>query len=479
VNSDPPSSLSGAGGVFQIGAFVINESYTSSAPTFWWSVGGHDPIYAIYVPESIVSPPGDAWDGYHFMAPTGADAILPFPVNLFAHDWLPWTISLVQDDALTLPAEGTLHRDDCDNGAALSFCGAVLDDFDEATESASHELVEAASDPYPFFAWFDPTKFPPWTAGEISDICEEATPWGDSTVVGSTSVSTYWSNSDNACVPASLPSITITSPSDGAVVTWQAGGAEEFVSAVTSDPISGTITPVFWSVDGGPPQAVSFVTGLSLGAHTITATATDVENHSVSASVHVTVVAQAPTATILAPASGATITAGLVALRGAGSDPQDGTLPDSALSWSVDGVSAGTGQVAAATVTVGDHVVTLTVKDSAGLTGTAASVVHVVASNGLPTVVITSPANNDGETDPSVPVTFTCAAVDGSGNPIPNANISWTDDITGFLGTGATIRATLSGTKTTVDFHHITVTATDAQGNRATDTITYWTGQIT
>ncbi len=45
---DPPSDV-GAADFPAVIAFVINKSLSTSAPTFWYTVGGHDPIYVIFV----------------------------------------------------------------------------------------------------------------------------------------------------------------------------------------------------------------------------------------------------------------------------------------------------------------------------------------------------------------------------------------------------------------------------------------------
>jgi len=102
-------------------------------------------------------------------------AFLPWPVSLAAHPEIPWFI----DKASPLgsaPDTGT-------------------------TRTASHELVESATDPLPLSANIDYTKSPPGTGGEIADICSVGSPLTVSTFFrfGAT-LAGYWSNASGACV---------------------------------------------------------------------------------------------------------------------------------------------------------------------------------------------------------------------------------------------------------------------------------------
>jgi hypothetical protein len=365
--------------------------------------------------------------------------------------------------------------------------------FDLGTQIMSHEFVEAATDPYPFFGWADFAKEPVWQFGEVADICEvHPLPYGSYTVAGSISVNTYWSNKDHACVPESRPSITILSPSDGDVVVWQGPhGPAVFLLASAFDPTDGVPTRIFWQIDG-VPQPVS-VGGSSLpqalGRHTVQATVFDSQSLQASASVSFTVVASPPSAAIVAPAPGASVTQGLpFALRGTASDPQDRPLPDSAYSWSINGVQSATGPIAAGVASsLGSATVTLTVTDSAGLTATATQAISVVAGNGNPAVVITSPVDGTQFFVPisNVPPTehFAASAVDADGTTIPDARIVWTETIDQdptvlAIGSGASLDFALSGAFSFVTHHHITCTVTGATGATASDSITVDVGQI-
>jgi hypothetical protein len=87
-----------------------------------------------------------------------------------------------------------------------------------------------------------------------------------------------------------------------------------------------------------------------------------------------------PVAAIISPPSGAAFTTGpKVVLEGAGSDLENGSLGDSALSWvsSIDG-ALGAGQLLEVSLSPGVHTITLTATDSDGLSGVASIQITVV-----------------------------------------------------------------------------------------------------
>jgi hypothetical protein len=105
------------------------------------------------------------------------------------------------------------QRDSCPTaGTWCSKVGA----FDNATAIFSHEIEEAAVDPYPFTGFFDPLKFPWWTEGEISDICEDS-PY-DKFRVDDFVLSTYWSNIGFDCVGNYRSQVRIVAPTG--VIPW-------------------------------------------------------------------------------------------------------------------------------------------------------------------------------------------------------------------------------------------------------------------
>jgi hypothetical protein len=105
-------------------------------------------------------------------------------------------------------------------GITFTSCTSTLDG---TTSAGAHELVEAATDPFPPFDWIDNSVASPlsigsvlklFTAAEASDLCESgvgspapppipptsANPRVTGSL-GSYDVAYYWSNSDGACVP--------------------------------------------------------------------------------------------------------------------------------------------------------------------------------------------------------------------------------------------------------------------------------------
>jgi hypothetical protein len=157
---------------FIVEGMVTQSYFTTAVPKIWWRAFGRDPIIAIMVPAIAVASGG--WGGYH-MVNLSLGAFLPWPVSLAAHPEIPWFI----DKASPLgsaPDTGT-------------------------TRTASHELVESATDPLPLSANIDYTKSPPWTGGEIADICSVGSPLTVSSFFrfGAT-LAAYWSNASGACV---------------------------------------------------------------------------------------------------------------------------------------------------------------------------------------------------------------------------------------------------------------------------------------
>jgi hypothetical protein len=135
-------------------------------------------------------------------------------------------------------------------------------------------------------------------------------------------------------------------------------------------------------------------------------------------------------------------------------DPEQGDLGPSA-TWSLDGTPIGVDVVPGTPIGV-----------------------DVVPGTGAPSVAITSPSTDSSFAAPT-PITFTASATTAGGATTPDADISWSDDVDGALGTGHTVTKTLSGSSGEIITHHVTVTATDSgNSQRATDQVTVNDGGI-
>jgi hypothetical protein len=206
------------------------------------------------------------------------------------------------------------------------------------------------------------------------------------------------------------PTVSITSPANGATVSGTIN-----VTASASDNVG--VTSVQFQLDGAnagapdtsAPYSIPWdTTGVSNGAHTITAVARDAAgNTRTSATVNVTVSngpppdTTPPSVSITSPANGATVS-GTINVTASASDDVGVT----SVQFQLDGADAGAPDTSApysipwdtTGVSNGTHTLTAVARDAAGNTRTSATV-SVTVSNGPapdttpPSVSITSPAN--------------------------------------------------------------------------------------
>jgi alpha-tubulin suppressor-like RCC1 family protein len=318
-------------------------------------------------------------------------------VNFFANDYIPYALAPIPDDGATLTASQLANRDKRGCGG---YCPTIYA-FDQGTISISHELVEAATDAYPFSGWSNIAFFPPWYDGEIADICDldcnNMSVGSRVTRIGNTALSTYWSNGAVECVGPWRPAIHIVTPAAGDIA-WRARGVTVDADVSIDDPLTHgdhAIEGVKWTLDGIPefntgllslPSPISLTLG-SLGPHQITATFIDPEsNDTASDTVTVNVVDVPANISIDSPNDGATLVVGTPwTLAGSVTNLDNPSgAPGSSLVWSVDGASAGTGlSVTGPSLGVGDHTITLSFTDSAGVTQTLSHTIHVIPSGSL------------------------------------------------------------------------------------------------
>ncbi|MEZ4331861.1 MAG: DUF1929 domain-containing protein [Myxococcota bacterium] len=168
---------------------------------------------------------------------------------------------------------------------------------------------------------------------------------------------------------------------------------------------------------------------------------------------------QPPSVAITSPLEGASITAGLaVDLVASAADPEDGSLTESIV-WSSDqdGPLGSGGSLSATTLTVGPHVVTATVVDRAGESGSD-SIAFEIAVNAAPLVGVTLPVDGSEHWE-QTPIVFAGGAIDPEEGDL-SADLVWTSNLDGPIGSGAGFsRSDLS-----IGVHTISVSVVDGLG---------------
>jgi hypothetical protein len=187
-----------------------------------------------------------------------------------------------------------------------------------------------------------------------------------------------------------------------------------------------------------------------------------------------------PSVSITSPAEGRTFTSGApIAFNATASDPEDGTIPEYAIVWRVDGVRVGTGsRIVYSSSAPGSHTATVTATDGTGLSRTA-TVHYTVLRPGGPTVSILAPDDNTTYTsdgaDPGgaseyKDVHFSATASDPNGRPL---TYRWTDSINGGAATlvstalSPTLRLHVNGRNCRIDRHDLALAVSNG-----TDTVT-------
>lgn len=270
------------------------------------------------------------------------------------------------------------------------------------------------------------------------------------------------------------PAVTITAPLDAS--SFEAGTPVTFAGAAV-DPEDGPLQPevLTWSSDrdGNLGKGANLtLSTLSIGPHIVTLTARDRQGQSGFATVRVTIFSSnvSPVATIQAPADGAVFQEGeIIEFQGTGTDAEDQVLPASALVWTSDR----DGQIGmgpsffVSHLSVGAHVITLSVTDQEGAQGTARIHLTIVAVNTPPVATIHSPAPGStfwrGD-----PIVFLGSAVDAEDGILTGHNVVWSSSLSGQLGTGtAFVVDSLPG-----GTHTIVLLAVDQAGAKGTATVT-------
>ncbi len=171
-----------------------------------------------------------------------------------------------------------------------------------------------------------------------------------------------------------------------------------------------------------------------------------------------------PTVSILTPSDNDVFTPGqTINFTGTADDAEDGDLTDD-IQWSSDinGSFGSGGAVNISTLSAGTHVITASVTDNDGFSDSDNINVTV---NTAPTVSITAPADGSVFT-PGQSINFTGTASDAEEGDL-SASISWTSDLDGSLGSGASINTSTL----TAGTHVITASVTDGNGSSDSDNI--------
>jgi len=187
---------------------------------------------------------------------------------------------------------------------------------------------------------------------------------------------------------------------------------------------------------------------------------------------------QIPIATITSPEDGSTYNEGdVIIFDGYGMDTEDKNLSGNSLVWnsSADGQIGTDTSFAITSLSVGTHIITLTVFDSDGASGsTSVSIILLepgsISINTPPKAEITSPeheTDNINEYNLGNTVVFDGSGTDTEDGNLTGASLVWTSSIDGEIGTGSyfTINILSEGT------HIITLTATDSQGATGSDSV--------
>jgi hypothetical protein len=290
--------------------------------------------------------------------------------------------------------------------------------------------------------------------------------------------------------PNQPPTISMTQPVNGQIIGWN---TRPFFKTLYDDPevdptdltalerFHGEVV-ITSSIDGElcrdkslPYDCMSTLPQLTIGEHTITATATDAFGESAIDEITVQVVNRAPEPTILFPSAGKLYYSHIPILFSAFiADPDETILGDN-VTWSsdIEGVMSN-GFEFSQVLTTGTHTITLEAVDGLGLSATDEVTIEVLTGVGAPTPVITSPVYGT-LVAPGQMITITGEATDPEDGVLPPGSLEWSSSIDGMLGTGNSIQVILSSPPgpicETGAAHDITLKATDSDGKEVTVTI--------
>ena len=267
------------------------------------------------------------------------------------------------------------------------------------------------------------------------------------------------------------PKVTIVSPTRNDATQFE--NAERILFSGTAvDPEDGNLTggSFVWvsNIDGQIGTGESFTTVLSTGHHTITLIVTDSRQVEGADAVIAIVAVAAPdngasAGGMTSPTSGDEyLTTDTIHFTGAGHDQEDGTLTGASLVWAsnIDG-EIGTGESLDATLSEGNHRISLTISDRQQKKLTVMNdIVVEMLVNEPPIAAILSPLFGESALTflTADSIDFNGVANDPEDGVLPRESIVWESDLDGQIGIGESISASLSP-----GVHNITLTATDSQ----------------
>ncbi len=178
---------------------------------------------------------------------------------------------------------------------------------------------------------------------------------------------------------------------------------------------------------------------------------------------------EAPVVSMTSPSDGTSVTVGdSIEFAASASDAEDGDVSAS-LAWSsdIDGDIGSGSTFSFAGLSVGPHVITATATDSMGRTGSSSVAVTIdPLPNTAPVVSIASPTNGATFTSGDS-ILFAATATDDPDGNI-GGSLSWSSDLAGAIGSGASFSTSTLGPGT----HVITASVTDSGGLLGSDVVT-------
>ncbi|MBU1170892.1 MAG: hypothetical protein KKD44_15135 [Proteobacteria bacterium] len=241
------------------------------------------------------------------------------------------------------------------------------------------------------------------------------------------------------------PEISISSASPGALGTQ--GQAYAF-TGLASDTEDGDLSSnIVWTSnkDGQLGTGKQIRVTLSPGEHSVTAAISDSQGKNALTRMPLTVETfnTAPVIAITSSIPGVLGPEGKnYTLLASASDVEEGDLSSKTVWTSNKDGQLGTGKQIQVTLSPGEHMLTATVTDSQGKTAETTMTLSVGSYNNAPEIAIMS--STPGASGPEGQVyTFKGSATDAEDGDL-SSTISWSSNVNGVLGTGATMTVTLS-----------------------------------